>query len=56
MTTIDTPSLIWNVRDHDTLAYNQHNPDLECQGLQHSVEDWDHVCQNFTKSVAYTRY
>ena len=43
-TTIDTPSPIWNVRDCDTLVHNQHTPDLECQGLQHSVDDWTPVC------------
>ena len=51
MTTIDTPSPIWNVRDCDTLARNRHTPDLEHQGLQHSVDDWAPLCQNFNKSV-----
>ena len=26
ITTIDTPSLIWNIRDCNTLAYNQYTP------------------------------
>ena len=51
MATIDTPSQIWNVRDCNTLAHYRHTPDLEHQGLRHSVDDWDSLCQNFNKSV-----
>ena len=51
MTTIDTPSPIWNIRDCDTLVHNRHTPDLEHQGLRHSVDDWAPVCQKPTKSV-----
>ena len=50
-TTIDTPSPIWNVRDCDTLVHNRQTPDLERQGLRHSVDDWAPVCQKSTKSV-----
>ena len=51
MTTIDTPSPIWNIRDCNTLVHNQHTPDLEHQGLQHSVDDQAPVCRKSTKSV-----
>ena len=45
-TTIDSHSPIWNIRDCDTLALNQHTLDLERQGLRHSVDDWAPVCRN----------
>ena len=54
-TTIDTPSPIWNIRDCDTLAHNQHMPNSEHQGLWHSVDYCAPVCRKCTKSVADTR-
>ena len=46
MTTIDSHSPIWNVRDCDRPAHNRHTLDLERQGLRHSVDDWAPVCRN----------